>query len=422
MIKSTDHSVRSILRWFNPIAWLSDLRRSLTAASVALILVSIVSLNVVWGYPWLGMLAACLAMFVVGRTLNLLSLPKLKALANVPGHVPVGEELGAPIRLINVGRWPGMDLCIEGSYLCRFLAPESDTSVLQTVRFLRRGERQLPPLLVESYFPFYLFRTRRLIDSGATVVATPQRLFAESDKQWRMLEVTLKGIASRSSQGDQVHYIGNQEYREGVPVRRWDFASWARLGKPVLREYSTPASKTLLIVVDNLRPQSARPQPKGPNRWWKRSNDRIDEPFERILSLAAASIETLSRNGAAVVLRFVRGEDGEALGRKYRCESGADPGELLMALGNAKSFAMEPTDQAVWPLDEDVHFGSDGEAVIVLSCRDSEELRRSRETLSLPSGVLWVSADSIETLESGSSDVNVMQRLRGGSDDKRVVI
>lgn len=422
MMPAADHSVRSILRWFNPIAWMLDLRRSLTPASVMLILIGIISLNIVWGYPWLGMLAACLAMFMVGRIVNSLSVPKLRAFANVPNHVPVGEELAAPIRLTNVGRWPGMDLSFERSYSCRFLAPESETSVLQTVRFRRRGQRRLPPILVESYFPFHLFRSQRFVDSATTVTATPPRLFAESDKQWRTLEATLKGIASRSSQGDQIHYIGNQEYREGVPVRRWDFASWARLGKPVLREYSSPSSKTVSIVVDNLRPKVTQHQSRTTSRWWRQPHETIDEPFERILSLAASSVETLSRSGAAVILRFAHGDISESTRRKYRCEAGADPGELLIALGNAKTYTLGPSDEADWPLHEEGQNGTESEAVIVLTCRPNEDRRRPPQTSYPSPTILWVGVDSIQNTSTESASINSLPNPRRQFDRKEVVI
>lgn len=403
-----------ILRWFNPIVWLLDLRQSLTAASVILVLIGIVSMNIIWNYPWLGTLSACVAMLLVGRILNYFSLPQLQAIANVPRHVPVDEPLGIPIRLVNVGRWPGMELTIERSSQSRFLAPAAETSVLQLVKFSRRGNRALPAVLVETYFPFHLFRSRRWIDPATTITATPRRLLSEVDRHWQNLEAMLKGIASRAAQGDQIHYVGNREYREGVPVRRWDFASWARLGKPVLREFSSPSAKTVLIVVDNLgsgepakndssvasnESDSVLRRLKRRVMWWQPFPGAVDEPFERLLSLAASSVETLCRNGAAVSLQFAYGDQDGFRKRKYSCEAGADPGDLLIALGNATLYPPASLDDPDALFGEEDRGNAQNEAVIVLSCRDRKQIDRLRQSSCFPSNAssnaLWVTENEV---------------------------
>jgi hypothetical protein len=246
------------------------------------------------------------------------------------------------------------------------------------------------------------------------IMVTPQRLASENDSQWRALETTLKGVASRAAQGDQIHYIGSREYREGVPVRNWDFSSWARLGKPILREFSSPASRSVRIVVDNIRSSEfkvglkapANTTPTGDEDWleafrlgllasfssWRRQPEQLDPSFERILSLAASSVETLVRNGAAVVLQFVHSPSEKDVATMYRCEAGADPSEVLIALGNAKLYDAHCDE--VWMVATETH-RSDEEPMI-LSCRHRSELPHSDPLSRLAKEATWITSESIE--------------------------
>ena len=222
---------RRLVRLLNPLAWVAGLRRSLTPASVTLILIGIVSLNIVWGYPWLGMFAACFALLVVGRTINYFASPNLIAVVNAAQSTPVDSELVVPTRLINQGRWPAMDLILEQTKRCSFVAPGGEILIMPTMQFRRRGQHPLPMVLVDSYFPFHIFRNRQWVDANTNIVATPRRLTAKDDTEWQKLEQTLKAIASHTASGDQVHYIGSREYREGVPVRRWGLFVVGPFGK-----------------------------------------------------------------------------------------------------------------------------------------------------------------------------------------------
>lgn len=404
-------SLGSVLHYLNPIAWISGFRRSLTGASVTLLLIGIVSLNIVWGYPWLGMFAACLSMFLVGWFVNHFGVPTLNVIANAPRYIPAGDEVGVPMRLINVGRWPGMDLVIERTRKTKTLPPGDAVAFIQNMRFFRRGAAPLPPVLVESLFPFHLFRTRRWVDPNAMIIVTPPRLNTDDDTHWRTLEFTLKGIASRAAQGDQIHYIGSREYREGVPVRHWDFSAWARLGRPIVREFSSPASRSVRIVVDNTGSPESKPNSSDGNHdaldsirmkilaWmasWRRSRTQPDPAFERILSLAAASVETLVRNGAAVTLQFVH-EPAERTATAYQCEASGDPSELLIALGTAAFYPIQDVrlDWIDQPQPGD-------EASIILSSRRRSDLTHNDPLSELAKQSNWVTDHSVETPSSST--------------------
>lgn len=372
-----------LLKSLNPVRWALAFRRSLTAASVSLLIAGIGSLNIVWGYPWMGMFAACTSLFVVGRLINHFALPSLQVSVDAPRWIAAGTSLPMSVRLINQGRWPGMNLWVETIGKCDWLPPEAEFAMIKELRLARRGIHPLPAILVESYFPFYLFRAHREIDPRIHIAVTPAPISDEDDELWRSLRTTLKGIATRISQGDQVHYIGSLEYREGIPVRRWDFSSWARLGKPILREFSTPAARSVRLWIDNVCADVARPRPRIGGRLaaWARPVEHAHEPFERILSLAAASIQTLARTGAAVTLSVTSNDSSSAL----RCEAGGDPSELLIAL--AALERIDPSSQSAEQLARwmrELQAGQD-EALFVFSCRSRDALDRE-----VPESTRWV--------------------------------
>jgi uncharacterized protein (DUF58 family) len=82
-------------------------------------------------------------------------------------------------------------------------------------------------------------------------------------------------------------YCGSREYLPGMPVRRWDYSKWARLGRPVVREFAEPVEPIAGIVIDFVIPSATRNLgERGPTT-----------PFEATLSLAAALSEALTARG-----------------------------------------------------------------------------------------------------------------------------
>lgn len=349
------------LRWCNPIVWWLALRRSMTGGSVTLLLMGIVSLNIVWGYPWMGMFASCFAMFVVGWIVNRFMSPRLKVALDVPLAVRAGESFVARISLIHEGRLPAMSLSAGLDHSRRKhgrrdiempldasamqwvpdIAPGATSTIEQSLTFLRRGVHEMPPVRVESLFPFQLFRSTQWLDSGESMVITPRRLDWDSEMAWQVIHASLRGLAVGLSQGDHQHYVGSLEYRAGMPVRRWDFASWARLGRPILREFNSAAKQTVTVFIDTTPVESDAAV--TPMSRWRRYADDEDASLERLLSIASAGLETLV--GANVQVRLVvpwqapsviQSQERNGKLRSVLCEGASDPTPLLMALAEAE--------------------------------------------------------------------------------------
>lgn len=90
------------------------------------------------------------------------------------------------------------------------------------------------------------------------------------------------GIPLSSNTGDSVEFIGAREYRPGDPVRNIHWRSWARHGRPVVREFQEEYFCRIAIVLDTFLPR--RPKP------------RDLEAFEAAISVVASMADFFTRS------------------------------------------------------------------------------------------------------------------------------
>ena len=58
------------------------------------------------------------------------------------------------------------------------------------------------------------------------------------------------GIPLASSTGDAIEFVGTRDYREGDPIKNIHWRSWARRGKPVVKEYQEEYFSRVAIILD----------------------------------------------------------------------------------------------------------------------------------------------------------------------------
>jgi uncharacterized protein (DUF58 family) len=67
------------------------------------------------------------------------------------------------------------------------------------------------------------------------------------------------GIPLASSTGDAIEFVGTRDYREGDPIKNIHWRSWARRGKPVVKEYQEEYFSRVALILDTfLKPGSPR--------------------------------------------------------------------------------------------------------------------------------------------------------------------
>lgn len=244
----------------------------MTGASATLLLIAIISLNIVWGYPWVGIFSASVTLFVVGFLLNRLFRPCVDVEFSLPTYVHVGKEFTPTVHLYHRGKLATFDLYVAAETIRRrFRKPievshpvtinhsgpqiamidagkRADTRMVMQAHV--RGIHKLPRFQVVSSFPFNLFRWVSRIHPGATIAVAPRPLSEDENDGSQLMIDQLDRWTNRWLMGENFEYAGNRDYVMGMPVRRWDFRSWARLGRPIVREFQTPTLQVANIFVD----------------------------------------------------------------------------------------------------------------------------------------------------------------------------
>lgn len=369
----------------------------MTGASTTLLVISIVTLNIIWGYPWVGMFSACLSLLFVGWTMNRLMCPHLDFHLSLPRSATAEHPISIALQVLNPGRLPAMDFSVDFASLAglsrrkqrkqskahgwyRVLSPPNSLAMLEpghqtrlssTIVYERRGVYCLPDVVVTSYFPFHLFRSFRRHPTETQIAITPRPLSGDEDAAARGMLEALGGWSHRLLSGDALDYTGSREYQVGMPVRRWDFNSWARLGRPIVREFQSPSVQLVTLIVDT----GTGTSPSKANA--------IDPSLERVLSLAATAILSLSQKLVRVRL-CVTSEALPGTATTSDVLPASDSESMLIRLADAQPVALKVADQRLADAIELVGRSP----ALVLTLRDQQDFGDS-----LPPGVRWLRVD-----------------------------
>lgn len=171
------------------------------------------------------------------------------------------------------------------------LAAGESKQVMMEITPLRRGVIRLDDLRVCLPDPLGLFQSFvRVQAPPATVTVLPRR--------YRMPPVELPGAAAYQLTGESnTNAIGNsgeftglREYRPGDPLRQIHWKSWARVGRPIVKELEDTFYPRHGLVLDTL------------------STHRHDQGFEECVSVAASFAASLDTGDTLLDLMFVKDE------------------------------------------------------------------------------------------------------------------
>lgn len=213
--------------------------------------------------PVLQLLLVFLSVFVVAGLAGLVLRPKLMLSIRPPAFAECDREVDVPVWVRNDSSHSAWDISLElmkfprgwvrtsQRYAMRNLAPNESAVGRITLTPTRRGLVRWPQIDVVTNFPFNLFRFWRAqrIDGGLTVLPRFHRM-----TDFRIPKSAHRYGGSHFQQsiasGEMREYAGSREYQPGVAVRKFDYASWARLGSPVVREFTDQNKPAASIVVD----------------------------------------------------------------------------------------------------------------------------------------------------------------------------
>lgn len=170
---------------------------------------------------------------------------------------PAGEPTQLGYRVENrKRRLPTVALRIReaglpGEAFVSYLTAGSSVETVSNLRFERRGVVPLGRVVLETRFPFGLFRKERDIHLAGEVLVWPRRAgneeaalaAAEQDAQTHM------GASSRSL-GARAEFVSLRDYRPGDEVRDIHWASTAKRGQPIVREFEGERGRPRWLCVD----------------------------------------------------------------------------------------------------------------------------------------------------------------------------
>jgi uncharacterized protein (DUF58 family) len=164
--------------------------------------------------------------------------------------------------------------------------PGRSVRVRLEVRAARRGRFAVPGVMASRTDPLGLLCTAR--------VRQPERMALVYPRFYEIDEFPVPvgrrhqpgGIPLASSVGDSIEFVGTREYRPGDPLRRIHWRSWARRGKPVVKEHQEEYFSRIALVLDTFVPPRAR---RGQR-----------EAFEAAVSVLASLADHLARSEEVV--------------------------------------------------------------------------------------------------------------------------
>ncbi|MEZ5941897.1 MAG: DUF58 domain-containing protein [Planctomycetaceae bacterium] len=220
---------------------------------------------------------------------GMLARPRLRTQVHLADHSVAGESIRGSVTLTNLGRWPAFDVMCslyglpegmrhKNSEDMVAVIPSGDSATLPIViETSRRGVYAMPPLRPHSTFPFNMMRFGRETVEIAAVHVRPAFHPIESMDLPASSKHQPGGVLIEGRVGASDEYVGNREYTFGQPAHRLDFRAWARLGKPVVREYQDEFCTRIALILDT------HVATKG---WRSRNRDSFEAAVKLTASLA----------------------------------------------------------------------------------------------------------------------------------------
>jgi len=152
---------------------------------------------------------------------------------------------------------------------------------------LRRGILQFSAVSLARTDPFGLFRTFVKKPLPQTVLILPKRYWLPPIALPGALKYQQGGVALASNVGQSDEFVALREYRRGDPIRHIHWRSWAKTGKPIVKEFEDEFFVRHALILDTFtkRPHS--------------------DEFEEAVSVAASFACTVLTQESLLDLLFV---------------------------------------------------------------------------------------------------------------------
>ncbi len=234
---------------------------------------------------WSGLIAVCAISILGSRWAR----ANIDIEVEAPERGRAGQSFRIGFKVFNRSKRKARDLRVryqstrdlkgegDGPFL-DLLGPGSSYHFSQDFHSPRRGVYELSVLLQETCFPFGLWCDLKFHKRPLNLIVYPNFHPIHTLDIPVGMRYQPGGLALSSYLGDSTEFLSTREFRSGDPLRTIHWRSWARLGKPIVKEHGEEFFCRLALIVDTLLPPQAN-----------------EETLEKAISLAAAITDYLAR-------------------------------------------------------------------------------------------------------------------------------
>jgi uncharacterized protein (DUF58 family) len=167
------------------------------------------------------------------------------------------------------------------------LPPGQPVEVAMEVTPLRRGVLRFAGVLVARPDPLGLFRATVRLPLPHHVLILPKRYPVPPMALPGTMKYQEGGVALAANVGQSEEFVALRDYRHGDPLRHIHWRSWAKTGKPVVKEFADEFFVRHALVLDTF------------------TTHRRGEAFEEAVSVAASFACTIQTQESLLDLLFV---------------------------------------------------------------------------------------------------------------------
>ncbi len=206
---------------------------------------------------------------------------------------PAFAEFRASLKFPNYRGWWRLTMRNQAAHIADTalpaLGPQAEAEVRVQGLAYRRGTLKLTGATIARADPLGLFRSLAPVRLPDKIVVLPRRYVLPRLHLPGARRYQHGGVALASSVGESEEFMSLRDYRPGDPLQRIHWKSYARSGKPVVKEYQDEFFERHALVLDTF-------------------TDLGDIVFEEAVSLAASFACTLDTQESLLDLMFVGSE------------------------------------------------------------------------------------------------------------------
>jgi uncharacterized protein (DUF58 family) len=208
------------------------------------------------------------------------------------------------------------------------LAPGDETEVHMELYPLRRGVLRFAGVTIGRPDPLGIFRAVIRVSAPQPVLILPRRYSLPSIALPGAMRYQEGGVTLAANIGRSEEFVSLRDYRHGDPVRHIHWRSWARIGKPIVKEFEDQFFVRHALVLDTFDDE--------PN----------SEVLEECVSVAASFACTILTQESLLDLLFVGNQSycftaGRGLAHADQML------EILASVNNQASLKFEVLEQSV---------------------------------------------------------------------------